>query len=63
MSSKFQDGAVPITAAALPVTATIWSYVESCFINVICIVSVSGGLLLIMKCYDIVFDYFIFICK
>ena len=74
MSSKFQDDAAPITAAALPRTATIWSCVESriiivikncikvsisCFINV----SVSCGLLLIMKCYDIVFDYYIFICK
>ena len=35
MSSKFQDGAVPITAAALPRTATLWSCVESRFINVI----------------------------
>ena len=35
MSSKFQDGAVPITAAALPRTATVGSCVESSFINVI----------------------------
>ena len=35
MSSKFQDGAAPITAAALPRTATLWSCVESLFFNII----------------------------
>ena len=35
MSSMFQDGAAPFTAAAFPRTATLWSCVESRFIIVI----------------------------
>ena len=73
MSSKFQDGAAPITAAALPRTATLWSCVVSRFINVFiqnCINVSNPALLtlyamflfrwLIMKCYDFVSDYYIF---
>ena len=77
MFFKFQDGAVPITAAALPRTATLRSCVESRFINVIqnCI-KVSNPVLLTLYamfmfpvdyCWlwnaDFVFDYFIVICK
>ena len=78
MFSKFQDGAVPITAAALPRTDTLWSCVESRFINVIQnYIKVSNSVLLTLyatflfpvdycwlwNAMTFFFDYFIFICE
>ena len=59
MSSKFQDGAAPITAAALPHTATLWSYVQSRFINVIqnCIKVSNPVLLTLYAMFLFLVDY------